>query len=107
MPTIEKTMVLSTAHLRLDTVQAMEGNLVDREGGAAHEDWSPFLTYSEHEYGFYVWTRSEDMQNLLEEGSLPEDLSACLKIARKHDCEWISFTRNQPADENELPHYDW
>ena len=107
MPTIEKMMVLSTAHLRPETVQEMEENIADREVGAAHEDWPLLLTYSEHDYGFYVWTRSEDMQNLLDEGSLPDDLSACLKIARKHNCEWIKFDCDQPADENEPPHYDW
>ena len=87
---IHKTLVLSTAHLRSSTCQALEA--------AELESW--VVAGGKTDRGFYIYAHDE-----IPEGVQPE-LAVCLTFARQHGCEYVHFDADA-SDIDQLPTFGW
>lgn len=86
---ISPVWVLSTAHLRRSTADALKGG---RHKG---------VVYDEIEYGFLVWCRSEKQE------SIPfDELRDLVIMADRMGVRWIKFDCDVDIIEA-LPHWNW
>jgi hypothetical protein len=88
---IERMLVLSTAHVTLETSIEFEDGDV-----GSHKFVSS--------YGFGCWVRpsAEDLDYV----NAPEDLEVVLKFAQRYDCRWVRFDTDGPRIPG-LPLYSW
>ncbi len=83
---IEPMLVLSTSHLTDATCNVF---LPGYDGPA----------WPKGPYGWFVYVPEDD-------GELPDDLKACLALARQKGAFWVMFDRDE-VDIDELPTYEW
>lgn len=94
---ITKMLTLSTAHIKEST----SFFLTD----ASFTQHCPnFVVFNKGEYGFWVYIPDDFMQDDTFTG--PEDLLACMQLAKENDCIWLCLDRDGP-EEPELPTYEW
>lgn len=89
---IEKTFVVSTAHVSGTDIQAI-----------GDEDHFPYPTVSTG-YGFLIYIGSEDRE--LESLENPDSFKKIIKKARKLGCTWVKLDRDGPQYPT-FTTYDW
>lgn len=83
----------------------IEPMLVLSTGNLTFETCNHWFAQSEHavfekgDYGWFVYVGEPG-------DDFPDDLRACMEIARQRGCCWIMFDRDAEASA-ELPSYDW
>ena len=83
----------------------IEPMLVLSTGNLTFETCNHWLKQSDHavfekgDYGWFVYVGEPG-------DDFPDDLRACMEIARQRGCCWIMFDRDAEASA-ELPSYDW
>lgn len=91
---ISNMLTLSTGHITEETSE-----LLSREP----DDNTLQLTFYPNTFGGFLYVNNID-SSIIE--TLPQDLSACVSLAQKQNCQWLQFDCD--ADEiDELPTYDW
>ncbi len=85
---IDRTLVCSTSHLSMEDVQAL------------FDETTHLVVYEMGQYGYMIWTSS------IEEKIHSDNLESLLKLARKHNCEWIRFDRDADVIEG-LRTFEW
>lgn len=86
---IHKMLVLSTAHITRETAEKLEN------------DAYALSTYPREEYGWFIYIPYD-----WDEYELPEDLKACIKLAKNNNCVWLCLDCDGLTTHN-LPVYDW
>ena len=90
---IEKTLVLSTAHISEDTAILLDKYCL-------HLD----IIIDKYEYGWYVYTSYDSLNKI------PPDISSslayCIKLASANGCKCIKLDQDGPKAPS-LPIYDW
>lgn len=93
---IAKMLVLSTAHVSLETASKLPRGHADMEEDDL--DWGPTFA-RENGWVFYVGTLSH-----FEEA--PRELFEALLFAHQQGCQWLMFDNDGPTIDN-LPTYEW
>lgn len=97
MPDLEihKMLVISTAHVSLETKELLEGaEFID----AAEVP----LTLTWGDYGWLIYAEAEPE----EENGFPDDLQRCMDFSKKHDCPWLRLDCDGDQVDG-LEHFDW
>jgi hypothetical protein len=92
---IAHVITISTAHVSKETASRL-----DDADGFSYECW--LSIYNKQDYGWWILVDSAD----LEADDMPDDLAACICLARKYDCEWLCLDCDAEVLET-LPTYDW
>jgi hypothetical protein len=85
---IAKMLILSTAHVTLETSQRLPDGI---EG---------LIAYEKGEYGWLIYVNAPHVV------PLPADLQGVRDLARNHGCEWVMLDRDGDVIDA-LPSYDW
>lgn len=111
MPTIDRVLFLSTAHIQQATDTAIiEEALFDlREHGARGKEHpgmpaTMLFPCGSGFYGYLVWV-DDDFKNMEISQDHP-DLVAVIEYAKANGCQWIRFDCDGPAV-TDLPTYEW
>jgi len=101
MPSIDKTLVLSTAHFTDDdNIRLCQ---FAKEHAEAPDTSTHFV--ANLGYGYLVWVNTDgDFSEYAEDMS--EAFIGTLKYAQKHDVQWLRFDRDEPEIED-LPIFAW
>lgn len=84
---IEILLTLSAGHLREETCN-----------GWLHQ--APFAAFAKADYDWFVYVADDEPDDL------PDDLRACLALARSLNSDWVMFDRDVDLIA-ELPAYSW
>ena len=91
---ISRMLTISTAHITESTAKELENF------GPPIPDWLCWLSvYTKSDYGWWIFVDDS-------EPTTPSDLAACLRLARRHNCEWLCLDCDGEIVD-ELPTYDW
>ena len=93
MAEIEKTVVLSTAHVKEET----------KEWLSQEEEALPLVVVP-RKYGWFIHVPQEEAEEEYE-GLIPKDLLSCILFARKYHCQWILLDSDGPVEED-IPSYE-
>lgn len=97
----QKTLVVSTAHLSLETRRMLDDKVAERMGDTPNMGIDLPVTDPIGTYGWrvHVAERIEDMSD-----SWPTDLEELLHLAHSLCCQWVAIDRDGPVLEH-IPTY--
>lgn len=96
---ISRMLTISTAHISKETADLLAGNYPMMEVPL----WEMSVgIYDKEGYGWLIYFEREDSIH----PSMPEDLAACLRLARKHDCGVLCLDCDGDVVDS-LATYDW
>lgn len=96
---ITRMLTISTSHISKETADLLAGEYpID-----SVPVWEISVgIYAKEEYGWYIYfSLAEHIHP-----SMPEDLAACLRLARKHDCSILCLDTDGDIVDS-LATYDW
>lgn len=94
-PEIDRVMTVSTAHVSPETARAMD------DDPEANQITLP--VYRKGEFGWFVYLNGSSEHDVL---NLPDDLRACVRLARANDCSILCLDRDA-ATLRSLPTHSW
>ena len=99
MMEIARMLTISTAHISKETADLLAGNYPIELVPV----WEMSVgIYAKEEYGWYIYfSLAEHIHP-----SMPEDLAACLHLARQYQCSVLCLDNDGDVVEG-LPVYDW
>lgn len=100
-----KILYLSIEHLTQETVELIIADVersYDRFSISLYHDCNVAATYLDA----LSYIVSIEFARLLPPSPIPSDLSACIRFAREHGCDWINFDLDAPVEDS-LPTYEW
>lgn len=93
---ITRMLTISTAHISRETAATLD---FDDDTLA----WECCISiYKKENYGWLIYASDAET----EDPDMPDDLGACIRLARKNDCEWLCLDCDGEILET-LPTYDW
>jgi hypothetical protein len=103
---VQRTLVLSTAHLRKETAERMDA---EANAGNAHPHEGHQIDDAHFDaigYGYLVWVPSADEQSEGSSSDGPGEILQAMILARQNDCRYIRYDSSGPQVEH-LPTYEW
>lgn len=96
---IARMLTISTAHISKETADLLAGNYPMKLVPV----WEMSVgIYGKEEYGWYIYFSPAEHIH----PSMPEDLAACLRLARQQQCSVLCLDSDGDVVEG-LPVYDW
>lgn len=92
---IQRVLVLSTAHLRKETNDAME---TDTDGPVA------LVSFDSLTHGYLVYCT--DDPGILEDPNFPDEIRQAIQFAQEHDCTHLRYDPDA-ATLDQLPTWEW
>lgn len=94
---ITKCLTVSTAHVKPATMVQLALEKCRNKMG--------LVVYDKGEYGFWVYISPEDIDEDIPCNRIPQDLMACISLARNNNCEWLCLDSGAEIVD-ELPNYE-
>ena len=90
---ITKMLTLSTAHITEDTNRLLANE--------PYTDGMQLSVFTKADFGWFIYI-NDDFENR----SIPDDLRACLELAKKNECKWLCLDCDGDVVD-ELEEYEW
>lgn len=92
-----KMITLSTIHITPDTAIRLEREVESLKMG--------IILYPKDEFGWFIYI-PEYFPECFGDERIPDDLKACMQLAKDNDCTWLCLDRDGEPYEG-LPEYSW
>lgn len=99
-PDVSKVLELSTAHIAQATAKRIDHG-PDIQRLIVYQTLTP-----DGDWGAYLIHTGDDEYDPSMDLDIPEDLRACVILARRLGCRWLMLDRDAPKV-SELPTYAW
>ena len=90
---ITKMLTLSTAHITEDTNRLL---IIE-----PYTDGMQLSVFTKADFGWFIYVNDD-----LENRSIPDDLKACLELAKENGCKWLCLDCDGDTVD-ELEEYEW